>query len=285
MTQTLLLATDLSSECRAAMARAVLLANEHNARLDILHVLDPYLPSSALRELEKAVTRTIESDIMDTCESLGVTRPNTLIQVVTGTPYAEIIREVYEQKADLAILGAHRKHHQQDLVTGTTVSRVMRRAPCPVMSISHSTKRTWQDVLVPIDFSLASRHTLKEVLMRFPDIRLTLLHVWDMPASRELASDPGYTKWRSAERTKLRHQLDIETERFMAEIDDVPDLELVLEQGDPTDILIQRVREQPPDLLALGSHGRIGIGRRTAGSLLERLLSETKCDIMLCRTW
>ncbi|MCM2131540.1 universal stress protein [Larsenimonas rhizosphaerae] len=285
MTQTLLLATDLSNECRAAFSRAVLLANEHHARLNILHVLDPFLPRAALRELEKAVSREIEQLLIDTCESLGSPRPNTMIQVVTGTPYAEIIREVYEQKADLAILGSHRKHHQQDLVTGTTVSRVMRRAPCPVLSISHSTKRNWQDVLVPIDFSLASRHTLKEVLLRFPDIRLTLLHVWDMPASRELASDPGYARWRNEERTKLRQQLEFETERFMADIDDVPDLELVLEQGDPTEVLIQRVRDQPPDLLALGSHGRIGIGRRTAGSLLERLLSETRCDIMLCRTW
>ncbi|WP_106476579.1 universal stress protein [Phytohalomonas tamaricis] len=285
MPRTLLLASDLSRECRAAFARAVRLAHESGARLDIIHVLDPYLPRHILKPLEDAIVDEISNTLNDVCEAQGVPRPQALIQTVTGEPYAEIIREAYERDASLVILGTHRKHGQPDLIGGTTLSRVMRRAPCPVMSISHSAELSWQDVLVPVDFSLASRHTLKTVLTQFPDVRLTLLHAWDMPVSQELASDPGYTRWRAQERTRLRQQLETETERLMSEIGAVPDLELVLEQGDPADVLVHRLRQQPPDLLAMGSHGRIGIGRRASGSLLERLITDTRCDLMLCRTW
>ncbi len=46
MSRTLLFATDLSQENRAAFARALRLAHQQGAQLDVLHVLDPYLPPS-----------------------------------------------------------------------------------------------------------------------------------------------------------------------------------------------------------------------------------------------
>ena len=51
MPQTLLFACDLSAENRAAFARAIRLAVENGAQLDVLHVLDPHLPHQALRDL------------------------------------------------------------------------------------------------------------------------------------------------------------------------------------------------------------------------------------------
>lgn len=281
MTQTLLFACDLSAENRAAYARAVRLAVEHGARLDVIHVLDPYLPHRVLHDLEEAVVADMKAILTDIREDYALPEPKMLIQTVAGSAYAEIIREAHEREVDMIILGAHRKRGQPDLVAGTTLARVLRSAPCPVLSVSHLATQEWQDILVPVDFSLTSRHTLRETLKRFPDARLTLLHAWDIPGERELGSDSDYARWRDREVSRLRTQLERETEQLMSELDDVPELELVLEQGDPLEVLMTRLRRQPPDLLALGSRGQLG----RQSQITEQLLAEPHCDIMLCRAW
>ena len=63
--------------------------------------------------------------------------------------------------------------------------------------------------------------------------------------------------------------------------DSVPDVDLVLEQGDPLEVLVTRLRRQPPDLLALSSRGQLG----RQSPITEALLAEPHCDIMLCRAW
>ncbi|QFU03316.1 universal stress protein UspE [Halomonas sp. THAF5a] len=281
MSQTLLFASDLSAENRAAFARAVRLAVESGARLDIIHVLDPYLPHRVLHDLEAAVVADLHATLTDLREDYALPEPQSLIQTMAGAPYAEIIREAHERQADMIILGAHRKRGQPDLVAGTTLARVLRSAPCPVLSVSHLATQAWQDILVPVDFSLTSRHTLRETLKRFPEARLTLLHAWDIPGERELGSNGDFARWRDREVERLRTQLERETEQLMSELDDVPELELVLEQGDPLEVLMTRLRRQPPDLLALGSRGQPG----RQSQITERLLAEPHCDIMLCRAW
>ncbi|MGJ7458195.1 universal stress protein [Halomonas sp. MA07-2] len=281
MTQTLLFACDLSAENRAAFARALRLAGEQGARLDVIHVLDPYLPRRVLHDLEAAVVADMQAMLTDIREDYALPEPQVLLQTVAGSPYAEIIREAHEREVDMIILGAHRKRGQPDLVAGTTLARVLRSAPCPVLTVSHLASQEWQDILVPVDFSLTSRHTLRETLKRFPEARLTLLHAWDIPGERELGSNGDYAHWRDREVARLRTQLERETEQLMAELDDVPELELVLEQGDPLEVLMTRLRRQPPDLLALGSRGQLG----RQSPIIEQLLAEPHCDIMLCRAW
>lgn len=281
MPRTLLFACDLSAENRAAFARAIRLAVDNGARLDVLHVLDPHLPHRALRDLEGAVVAEMERMMLDLREDYALAAPESLVQTVTGAPYAEIIREAHERDADLIVLGAHRKRGQPELVGGTTLARVLRGAPCPVLSASHPASQDWQDVLVPVDFSLACRQTLRQALTRFPEARLTLLHAWDIPGEQELGSDSGYARWRDRELERLRQQLEHEIDLLMAELGDVPELELVLEQGDPGEVLLDRLRHQPPDLLALSSHARLG----RHDHLTQRLLAEPHCDLMVCRAW
>lgn len=281
MTPTLLFACDLSAENRAAFARAVRLANASGARLDAIHVLDPYLPRQVLHDLEAAVIADMQSMLTDVREEYALPEPQVLLQTVTGAPHAEIIREAHDRAADLVVLGTHRKRGQPDLVLGTTLTRVLRSAPCPVMTVIRPANQEWREILVPIDFSLASRNTLREVLRRFPDAHLTLLHAWDIPGERELGSDSNYARWRDQEVERLRRQLERETDQLMTEFDSVPEVELILEQGDTLEILFTRLRRQPPDLLALSSRGQLG----RPSPITEALLAEPHCDIMLCRAW
>ncbi|WP_249977268.1 universal stress protein [Vreelandella olivaria] len=281
MPRTLLFATDLSQDNRAAFARALRLAYMQGAQLDILHVLDPYLPRRVLQEVERAVNEDISATLTDLREDYALEAPSLMIQSVVGSPHVEIVREAHERNASLIIMGMHRKRGQKDLLPGTTVMRVLRSAPCPVVIASYLPTQPWQHILVPIDFSLTARHTLKEALVRFPEAKLTLLHAWNLPGERELGSQTYYAQWRDHEVARLRGALNSEIESLMRELDGVPDIELVLEQGHPCDILQDYMKRHSPDLVMLGSRGQ----PHHASQLTEMLLSEPHCDLMLCRSW
>jgi len=66
MPRTILFATDLSADNRAAFARALRLAYAQGVQLDVLHVLDPYLPRRVLLDVESAVVEDITSTLTDT---------------------------------------------------------------------------------------------------------------------------------------------------------------------------------------------------------------------------
>ncbi|MDX5432429.1 MAG: universal stress protein, partial [Halomonas sp.] len=125
MTQTLLFACDLSAENRAAFARAIRLAIESGARLDVIHVLDPYLPRRVLHDLEEAVVADMQAILTDVREDYALPEPSVMLQTVAGATYAEIIREAHDREVDMIVLGSHRKRGQPDLVAGTTLARVL----------------------------------------------------------------------------------------------------------------------------------------------------------------
>lgn len=55
--------------------------------------------------------------------------------VATGVPYEEIMRVAAEEDISLIIIGTHGRTGLDHLIFGSTAERVVRSAPCPVMTI------------------------------------------------------------------------------------------------------------------------------------------------------
>ena len=55
--------------------------------------------------------------------------------VVQGKPSAEIIRHAAENEVDMIVLGMHGKGMLDQALFGSTTERVVRRAPCPVLTV------------------------------------------------------------------------------------------------------------------------------------------------------
>ena len=58
------------------------------------------------------------------------------MEVKQGAPYAEITELAKEIKADLIIIGAHGRSPFVRMLIGSTVERVVRKATCPVLSVT-----------------------------------------------------------------------------------------------------------------------------------------------------
>ncbi|MCB8823361.1 universal stress protein [Microvirga rosea] len=56
--------------------------------------------------------------------------------VVAGDPFDGILRAAASTGADLIVMGAHRKQLLRDILVGTTIERVIRTGPHPVLMVN-----------------------------------------------------------------------------------------------------------------------------------------------------
>ena len=138
----ILFPTDFSEGSMQALHCAVDLTKHYNAKLYILHIVydvtkavGMHVPHISSDEVYKELNDWAEKEI-DTCcleEIRGL--PDVEKKVVKGIPYEEILKFADEEKIDLLVMGTYGRVGLQRLIFGNTAERVVRRAPCPVMTV------------------------------------------------------------------------------------------------------------------------------------------------------
>lgn len=135
------------SECSThALDYAISLAQQSNAHLTVVHVVE--LPPDIPREVHENVVgiRNLREYIA-LAEQEGRARltdavPNDVrasLRVDTvlgaGKPYREILRVAAEHRADLLVLGVHGRGALDRLFFGSTTQHLVRQAVCPVLTL------------------------------------------------------------------------------------------------------------------------------------------------------
>ncbi len=133
-------------------------------------------------------------------------------------------------------------------------------------------------VLFPIDFSERSRMLTKEVewlAARF-DSRVTLLHVFEIPASWYGGCDGSLIN------VGCFNELKYSAERRLREyVLNVPEarVERVIAQGDAATEIMNWVNEHDVDLIAMGTHGYSAIQGLLLGSVTAKVLHRATCPV------
>lgn len=139
--KTILFPTDFSNGARAAMDHAVSLARDYQAKLILLYVIQDisiaewYIPSSLsvadlVEDMQKSAWQEMEKWGAEVSEVKDVEKV-----VVRGVPFVEIIKTAREKKADLIIIGTHGRTGIDHMLFGSTAEKVVRKAPCPVLTV------------------------------------------------------------------------------------------------------------------------------------------------------
>jgi len=138
----ILIGCDFSSDSDLAFNNSLSMAQEFQSELHMVHVVEP----TGYKDLFKMSAETGEKfkqDLYDMIkERLKTMVPEEALNWLTlhthllvGKPYAEIIRYAEINDIDLIALGIRGHGMVEDLLVGSTTDRVIRRAPCPVLSI------------------------------------------------------------------------------------------------------------------------------------------------------
>lgn len=141
---TILCPVDFSPSSDYALHYAVDLARMFEARLTLLHVVEvPFLPSYAmagvpdlslpLEQIEEGARKGLARLVEDCRARYGKVET----EMRTGTAFMEIITYAREIDADMIVMGTHGRTGLSHLLIGSVAEKVVRKAPCPVLTIRH----------------------------------------------------------------------------------------------------------------------------------------------------
>jgi nucleotide-binding universal stress UspA family protein len=127
--------TDFSAGSREAFRLACTLAQDHGARLVLLHVMWPpaFGEGGALMLDQFHENALAELRRLPVPEGVGVEQ-----HVGVGRPASEVVRVAQETGCDLIVMGTHGRSGIRRLLMGSVAEKVMRTAPCPVLTVKAS---------------------------------------------------------------------------------------------------------------------------------------------------
>lgn len=133
---------DFSAHSDRAMEYAGDLAQRFQADLTVLHVIyDPldiacsHIPHPPLEQLREESIRGAERMLDRRVRRRLRHLPRTKTAVAAGAPFRQIIRYAEEHRVDLIVMGTQGLTGLDRLIMGSTAERVVRMAPCPVVSL------------------------------------------------------------------------------------------------------------------------------------------------------
>jgi nucleotide-binding universal stress UspA family protein len=139
--QEILVPVDFSTASDSALNYAQALAETFHARLHVLHVLEDWVlyggldpaPPEVRVELERSSRENMAK--MLSAEAVRALRAEMVLKV--GSPFVEIVRYAKDQSIDLVVLGTHGHGPIAHMLMGSVAERVVRKAPCPVLTVRH----------------------------------------------------------------------------------------------------------------------------------------------------
>jgi nucleotide-binding universal stress UspA family protein len=95
--------------------------------------------------------------------------------------------------------------------------------------------------------------------------------------AEELAIDPGQSEKRFELGRKICYQMQ---EKVSAELGLKGDLEALICEGEPHEVLVNVATARNANLIAIGTHGRKGLKKLFLGSVTSRVIASSPCDIL-----
>ena len=286
----LLAATDFSEDARRACLRAAQLAKARGARLTLLHVVDrgaldslqDLFDAEALPEAAALAAAQQELDRWagELAAQTGVT---ALTRVSAGNVLDAIAAAA--QDADLLVLGARGASPLRDLIIGSTAERVIRRSPRPTLVVRQAPGADYRHLLVPADFSTASRPSLELALRFAPDAALTLVHALDTSTEGKLWLAGVSTEKMRAHRAGARSQaMARAAELIEGAGGERQRIAVVVEADDAARLVLATAVARDADLIVIGRQGQSLLADFLLGSVTRHVVTGAACDVLIDAT-
>ncbi len=286
---TIIVPTDLSACANSALPPALAMARALDAEILFLHVAElPFnyagfgLSADALVTMQQDIQETVDRELdalKQQCEGI-VTRDETR----PGNAALEIVAVAERENAAMIIMATHGYTGLRRWWLGSTTDRVLRTAPCQVLSVrppedGEELPRTFRKILVPTDFSDDAQTALPialDLAERQNDAEIVLVHV-ETP-NDYVAFDVALTT-----KSEYHDQLAAKLQEMRDEIGDRVTCRTQLLHGDVETELSELAAREKADLIVISSHGRTGARRLVLGSNTARLACAAPCPVLTVR--
>ena len=276
----IMLATDFSERSDRALRRAVLLARESGASIELVHVIDDDRPRSIV-DHEAADAATLLGDLARSLESTDQISCRT--HILLADPFAGIAKAVEDVRPDLLVIGPHRRQILKDAFIGTTAERTIRVASCPVLMVNGPPVGPYQKVLLTTDLSDGAGEALQqfESLQMSPRSHLSVVHVFVAPALRLAMSGTvpkdDQEEYLNGQRAQARRELA----QFMTGIGGWRAEQIVRHEKSPVALeILKTAVDQRSDLIVVSTQNKGAVARMLIGSVTEQVLRSAPVDVL-----
>jgi nucleotide-binding universal stress UspA family protein len=283
-------ATDFSAFSERVVERAARIARQHHAELHLLHVVRPLdlYPSLTLSPDE---FRRHDQDLQQTEQTRLDVMAATLSSQFDiharsatrlGRAHSEIATYAQNVSADLVAAGARGENTLMDLVLGSTASRLLRVASCPVLIVRQPAGGPYRKVLAAVDFSPVSTAVVDQAIGLADGAQVEVLHVLGSEVEQRLRQAKfvqiDIADWYERLRAEAGKQLDA----LLAPIAKSAAVGRLVEAGSPGTAICRAIEERHADLAVLGRHGYGGgLQDWMLGSVSKDVAHAAACDVLL----
>ena len=138
-------ATDFSSASRPALDKAIALAGQNRATLQIVHVMSPlvlpaggdfaFMPAETYEAIDQQARQHTQKELAKLLARARKAGVRATAAVLEGSPHEQVPRAARRARADLLVIGTHGRTGVSKLLRGSVAERLVRFSPCPVLTV------------------------------------------------------------------------------------------------------------------------------------------------------
>lgn len=279
-------------------AQAVRIAKEQQSHVTFFSVAEE-LPKEQLtwitllppQELMANVLEEQQASLSKSVESLQHDFPAVDTFNTVGLPFIEVVKKVQQENYDLVILAAKANSHAQKRFFGSTTVHLMRKCPCPILTIGANEDKPIKRIVAAIDVYAPTEvgHKLNESILhraanlaKLENAELHIIHAWQLPGDDYLK---GWGHTSEIERLEIIMKKQQDRQKHM---DQIIEKTLLIEMSPITELLEGAAQEKIPlyvkendiDLIVMGTVCRTGIPGYFIGNTAESILNEVSCSVL-----
>ncbi|MDJ0807539.1 MAG: universal stress protein [Gammaproteobacteria bacterium] len=279
-----------------SLNRAVSLAKSNDARLTVIDVIEE-------ADLADDVQQRYQLNLQDMLRQRRLEQLHALLEphqgsgldiqteVITGTPFIELILHIQHNAHDLLIKAPHPPEGlTQRLFYGSFDLHLLRKCPCPVWIDRPESAHPYRHILAAVDPMDAACNGLNRLILDLASslaeresAQLHVVHAWEMPGESMLRSGRARISITEVER------LLAETEQTHRQrLDDLlrhydlssEDSRISLVKQSAAKAITSLARELNADLIVMGTVGRTGLPGLIIGNTAEDILQTTQASVL-----
>lgn len=291
--KSILYVTGENGDQQSAIARAVSLAENNQASLTIIDVIESSM-DDYMEEMVQMRNEFITSLVKTFSQHYEIKH-----KIIVGKTFLEVIREVLRSKHDLVMKPAENPVFLKRLF-GSTDIHLLRKCPCPVWIMKLPEKSQYSCIMAAVGFTPLERSEEEDALNReildqacslalSDSASLNVIHVWETFSAKYIRSRGDKThedmavyveKDRSLHQTNLNILMEKLSDRIGRDVYQKLSPRLHLPQGDAQQLIPELSASQQTDLVVMGTVARTGIPGFIIGNTAEAVLDQLDCSVL-----
>ena len=298
MYKRILVPLDGSELAERIIPYAVSLANALASQVSLLRIFDSvpeqWADPTRGRYLDQ-MTSSFRNQALDYLERIAAPLRREGLTVTCsaheGNPSELIINESSREADTLIAMSTHGRSGVNRWVMGSVTDKVLHGVDAPLLIVrsqegSPPASIEANNIILPLDGSALSEQVLPHAvsLAKALGASVTLLRTTDISYYTQMGEDYPASMY-----DDLIQEATVEAEEYLKRISEqlsnegVGERQSYVRQGEPAGTILDLADDSPSTLIAMGTHGRSGVGRWVLGSVTDRVVRHSNRPVLVIR--